>query len=78
MAVVASAPYADPQAKDPKLAVVDLKAAGRLAHPVPLATIKADPAFRDLGLVRMGRLSVMPATAPQYRRLVTLGGQSRG
>src|SRR5712692_3858182 len=77
VAKITSAPYADPKANDPKLAVIDIEAAGRLAHPVPLAVIKAEAGFRDLGLVRMGRLSVMPASAEQYRQLVTLGGQAR-
>jgi len=41
---------------------------------VLLAEIKKDRAFADLGLVRIGRLSVMPASAEQFRRLVNLGG----
>src|ERR1041385_1429624 len=32
-------------------------------------------AVADLGLVRMGGLSVMPATANQFKRLLALGGQ---
>src|SRR5213594_3348733 len=74
VAEVRSAAYPDPKAKDPELVVVDLKAGGRLPRPVPLAQIKEDRAFADLGLVRMGRLSVMPASAEQYQRLVKLGG----
>ncbi|HYT05716.1 MAG TPA: EVE domain-containing protein [Gemmatimonadales bacterium] len=75
MAEVTSAPYPDPKQKDPKLAVVDLKAVGRLPQPVPLVEIKKDRTFADLGLVRMGRLSVMPASAEQFQRLLKLGGQ---
>lgn len=74
VAEVISEAYADPKQKDPKLAVVDLKAAGRLPRPVPLGEIKQQRAFADLGLVRMGRLSVMPASADQYARLVKMGG----
>jgi predicted RNA-binding protein with PUA-like domain len=74
VAEVQSEAYADPKQGDPKLAVVDLRAAGRLPQPVPLAEIKGDRAFADLGLVRMGRLSVMPASAEQFRRLLKLGG----
>jgi len=72
-AVVTAGAYPDPKLKDPKLVVVDLKAAGRLQHPVTLAAIKADKAFRDLALVRMGRLSVVPTTAAQWKRLLELG-----
>lgn len=75
MAEVVSAPYPDPKQKDAKLTVVDLRPVGRLPRPVPLAQIKGDRAFADLGLVRMGRLSVMPASAEQHQRLVTLGGE---
>jgi predicted RNA-binding protein with PUA-like domain len=75
LAEVVSAAYPDPKQKDSKLAVVDLKARARLPRPVPLAEIKTDRAFADLGLVRMGRLSVMPATANQFKRLLALGGQ---
>src|SRR2546429_5402984 len=74
VAEVASEAYADPKQKDPKLAVVDLRAVGRLPRPVPLAEIKQDRAFADLGLVRMGRLSVMPASVEQYNRLRKMGG----
>jgi predicted RNA-binding protein with PUA-like domain len=75
MAEVVSVPYPDPKKKDPKLVVVDLKAAGRLPQPVPLAAIKAESAFADLALVKMGRLSVAPATAAHWKRLLQLGGQ---
>jgi predicted RNA-binding protein with PUA-like domain len=74
VAEVKSEAYADPKQGDAKLAVVDLRVAGRLPQAVPLAEIKRDRAFADLGLVRMGRLSVMPASAEQFRRLLKLGG----
>jgi predicted RNA-binding protein with PUA-like domain len=74
VAEVVSDAYPDPKQKDPKLAVVNLKAAGRLPRAVPLAEIRKDRAFADLGLVRMGRLSVMPASAEQFKRLLALGG----
>jgi len=74
VAEVASEAFPDPKQRDPKLAVVELKAAGRLPRAVPLAEIKKDRAFADLGLVRMGRLSVMPASAEQFQRLVKMAG----
>jgi len=74
VAEVRSLPYPDPKKRDAKLAVVDLRAAGRLPRPVTLPMIKADGAFAGLALVRMGRLSVMPATPAQWQRLLKLGG----
>jgi len=74
-AAVASAAYPDPKAKDPALVVVDLKAGKRLPRPVPLSEVKADPVFRDLALVRMPRLSVVPTTAAHWSRLLALSAK---
>ncbi|MGE5926708.1 MAG: EVE domain-containing protein, partial [Gemmatimonadota bacterium] len=52
LARIASDPYADPQGSNDRLVVVDLAPEKRLRHSIPLAAIKADPAFASLGLVR--------------------------
>ena len=75
VAEIVTAAYPDPKGKDPKLMVVDLKPRGRLPRPVPLADIKADPAFQDHPLVRVGRLSVVPLAAAQWKKLLALGGR---
>ena len=72
-ATIVSGPYPDPALKDEKLLVFDIEAAGRLVSSVTLKTIKADTAFADLALVRMPRLSVVPATKAQWDRLCALG-----
>jgi predicted RNA-binding protein with PUA-like domain len=72
-AVIVSPPYADPRAGDPRLVVVDIEPARQLGRPVPLAEIKAEPALAQLGLVRMGRLSVVPASAAQWKHLKGMG-----
>ena len=74
LAVVASDPYPDPKAKDEKLTVVDLRATKPLTRSVALSEIKSDGGFKDLALVRMPRLSVMPATAAQWKRLLKMAG----
>ena len=74
LARVTSAAYPDPKAKDPKLVVVDLKPVKRLKGPVTLAAIKAEPVFQDLALVRMPRLSVVPATAAHWKKLLAMAG----
>ncbi|MFN2571600.1 MAG: EVE domain-containing protein [Gemmatimonadales bacterium] len=71
-ATVVSAPYPDPKKKEANLFVIDLKAHRRLPQPVTLAQIKADKTFADLPIVRQGRLSVSPVTAPQWKRLLQL------
>jgi predicted RNA-binding protein with PUA-like domain len=74
LARVASEPYADPKLDDPARVVVDLTADRPLMTPVSLAEIKADPRFKDMPLVRIGRLSVMPVTPVQWKALLDLGG----
>lgn len=74
LAEITSPPYPDRKAKDPGLLVIEMRAVRPLARPVTLGEIKQDPAFADLGLVRIGRLSVMPASRAQFDRLVALGG----
>ncbi len=72
LAEVTRVPYADPRLGDPKLAVVDVKALRRLAKPVTLAEVKADPAFADFALVRQSRLSVVAVTPEQWHRLLAM------
>ncbi|MSR07823.1 MAG: EVE domain-containing protein [Gemmatimonadetes bacterium] len=68
-----SAGYPDPKGNDPHMLVVNLKAGARLAKPVGLPAIKAEPAFADMALVRQGRLSVVSATKTQWDLLVKMG-----
>ncbi len=74
LARIASAPYPDPAQKDDRLVVVDVEAGKALPRPVSLAEIKADPAFKDLGLVRLSRLSVVPVEPDQWKRLLAMAG----
>ena len=64
---IIKAAYPDP--KDAKLSVVDIKAGAALPKPVTLAAIKRDPAFAESPLVRQGRLSFVPLTEPQWKRI---------
>jgi predicted RNA-binding protein with PUA-like domain len=74
LARVASAPYADPKGRDAKLTVVDIEVDRRLPKTVSLASIKADPTFADLALVRMPRLSVIPVPEGQWEKLLAMAG----
>ena len=75
LASVVSAPYPDPKDKSGKLVVVDLEAGPPLDRPVALAAIKADPTFKDLALVRQGRLSVVPVPPAQWKKLKAMAAR---
>ena len=64
--------YPDPKFPEGKLLVVDIEARGKLGRPVTLAEIKALGEFEDSPLVRMGRLSVVPLTAAQWKAIEAL------
>lgn len=72
LAKVIAAPTADPRKRDPRLLVVKLRAGKALARPVTLAELKADRAFADSPLARVPRLSVIPVTPVQWRRVLAL------
>jgi predicted RNA-binding protein with PUA-like domain len=64
--------HADPQDKTGKQVVVDVAPVKKLPRPVTLAEIKADKAFKDFALVRISRLSVMPVTDAEWKRIETM------
>jgi predicted RNA-binding protein with PUA-like domain len=66
---VGTATVVSVDAKDPKKPVVKIKAGKPIATPVALEKIKSAKLFADSPLVRIGRLSVVPLTKPQYEFL---------
>ena len=68
-AKAASAPYPDPADKTGKLYAIDIVAEKKVNSPVTLAAVKADKSFASFPLVRISRLSVMPVTDDEWKRL---------
>ena len=70
--------YPDPNDKSGKAAVVDVAPVRKLDRPVTLAEIKADPSFSTFPLVRISRLSVMPVTDAEWKRIETMSARPGG
>ena len=66
---VGTASVVSVDASDPKTPLVKIKLGKPLAKPITLAEIKANKLFADSPLVKIGRLSVVPLTAAQYKEL---------
>lgn len=66
---VGTAAVVSVDASEPKKPVVKIKAGKLLAKPISLEQIKSNKLFADSPLIRMGRLSVVPLTAAQYKAL---------
>jgi predicted RNA-binding protein with PUA-like domain len=73
VASVRRAAYPDPTARGEERVCVDLAPERALPSPVPLARLKAEPAFAGSPLLRQGRLSVVPLTEAQWKALLRLG-----
>jgi predicted RNA-binding protein with PUA-like domain len=67
--------YPDPDDSSGRLAVVEIAPVRKLKRPVTLKEIKADRAFKDFPLVRISRLSVMPVSDQEWKRIEELGGR---
>lgn len=62
----------DPESDDPEAVSVQVEPMRRLPQPVGLGAIKNDPQLADWELVRISRLSVMPVTKSQWKRIEEL------
>jgi predicted RNA-binding protein with PUA-like domain len=74
IAEVVRTAYLDPTDKAGKAVTVDVRAVEPVKTPVTLAAIKAEPALKELGLVRQSRLSVSPVSAEHWKRLTRMAG----
>jgi predicted RNA-binding protein with PUA-like domain len=74
IAEVVKAAYPDATDKAGKSITVDIKAVQPVKHPVTLATIKADPQFKEFKLVRQSRLSVVPVSDDHWKLLTKMAG----
>ena len=72
LAQVLAAAVPDPTAPGEDYSAIALGAVKALAEPVPLATLKATPATKDISVVKMGRLSVGAVTDAQLDAVLRL------
>lgn len=73
IAKVSKTAYPDPTAKEGDWSAVDLVPHKALKTPVTLAQIKAEKKLQNTGLVRIGRLSVMPLTEAEFNLINKMG-----
>jgi predicted RNA-binding protein with PUA-like domain len=68
--------YPDPTDQTGTFGMVDVKAVRPLRTPVTLEAVKAEPALKDMALVRYPRLSVQPVTDAEWALVCRMGGLS--
>ncbi len=77
IAKVTKTAYLDPTDKAGKAVTVDVAPVEPLKKPVTLADIKAEPRFKELGLVRQSRLSVSPVSDEHWKLILKMAGPSK-
>jgi len=75
LAKVAREAYKDKTATEGDWSTVDLTPVRALPNPVTLAEIKKTPSLKEMKLVRLSRLSVMPVTADEFKAVVKMAGR---
>jgi predicted RNA-binding protein with PUA-like domain len=65
--------YPDATADEGDWSAVDIAPVKALASPVSLATIRDDAKLSEMLLLRRSRLSVVPVTAAEFKRVLELG-----
>lgn len=65
----------DPTDPEGRWAAVKVKPVRRLARPVTLAQIKAEPALAEMELIRLSRLSVAEVTLEHWARILEMAGE---
>lgn len=73
IANVSKEAYADPTATEGDWSAVELTPKKALSVPVTLAQIKADKKLAGFQLIKLSRLSVVPATPAEFARVLELG-----
>jgi predicted RNA-binding protein with PUA-like domain len=69
---VAKEYYPDPTAESGDWSVVDFFPVIKLQRPVSLLEIKSEESLKNIGLVRIGRLSVMPLEKNEFEKIMLL------
>jgi predicted RNA-binding protein with PUA-like domain len=71
---ILSEAYPDKTAEEEGWSALDVAPAWGLKSPVTLASVKAEPSLKNIYLVRVARLSVMPLEKEEFEKIVSMGG----
>lgn len=66
--------YPDPTAKEEGWVSVELQCVRALKKPVLLQDVKKEKKLKNMLLIKISRLSVMPVTAEEFETVVAMGG----
>ncbi|MGD9587877.1 MAG: EVE domain-containing protein [Pyrinomonadaceae bacterium] len=71
-AKVSKTAFQDPTTDDEAWVAVEIEAGKPLTKPVSLADIKTNPKLKDIALLKLSRLSVVPITRAEYDEIISM------
>jgi predicted RNA-binding protein with PUA-like domain len=74
IAEVCALAHPDTTSDDPRWECVDIRAFKDVPTSVTLEEVKANPKLAEMALVRLGRLSVQPVTAAEWKEVCRMAG----
>ena len=69
---ISEAGISDPTDPEGKWAAVRIKPVSKLARPVTLKEVKAEPTLEEMELVRQSRLSVSEVRSPEWKKILSM------
>lgn len=75
IAQVSQTAFRDPTSEDDRWVAVKVKPLEKLARPVSLAAIKANPVLSTMALVKNSRLSVSPVTEAEWAAVLAMADE---
>lgn len=75
IATISEGGLIDPTDPEGKWAAVKVKPVRKLARPVTLAEIKAEPTLAEMELVRLSRLSVAEISPEEWAKILAMAGE---
>lgn len=64
--------FQDPTTEDAAWVAVEIEAGKPLKKPVTLAAIKSNPNLKDIALLKLSRLSVVPITPDEFDEIISM------
>ena len=67
--------FIDPTDEKARFVAVKVKPVRKIANPVTLKAVKANPKLADMKLVRQSRLSVAPVSPAEWKEILKMAGE---
>ena len=72
IAKVSKEAFQDPETENPNWVAIEIKAYKKLKRPVTLASMKANPKLINMGIIKIGRISVSQVSEEEWNEILQM------